>query len=299
MGIKDWFRIFGGSALSARDRDLSGKCVGVDASCEIYRASLGMSHINGLTDTHGSPTILLNVLLCNICKYKKLGLRGLIYIFDHPSPNPLKAAEKKRRRAIRVGAAAKYAGSTDEKKKKLEKRMMVIDASMISDVKTLLTYLGVAFIQAPCGYEAEHLGAELSRDGTIDTFITSDSDSLMFGCTSMTRRIKRGQYEEYKLDVILAKFQLTQEQFVRLGVVLGCDFAEKTRGVGPKTIFKRGPQVLLSADQQLAESYFLSRCPYDRDQIQKTERDILGAITWLCSKNFNRQRIEKLLSVFA
>lgn len=305
MGINGWFTVFGNSAVVRKEKDFGGKCIGVDISYDIYRASLGMKNINGLTDRKGVPTILLNILLCNVVRYKKIGVVGLVYVFDNPIPNIRKIKEAKKRRNAREKADVELAGDVcQETKHKLEKRVFTITDGMVSDVKKLLTLLGVAWIVAPEGYEAEHLGAELTIDGLIDTFITSDSDTLLFGGKSMTRRVKKKgdkthTYEEHVLDNVLIDYKLTREQLIHLGLVLGCDFADKTKGIGVGTILKKGFGVKLTDEQTNAKEYFMSTCPYDSSQITRTPIDKDGLIDWMVEdKNFNRVRLEKLLSIF-
>lgn len=291
--------------MAKKEKDFKEKCLGVDVSYDIYRASLGMKNIKSLTDKKGIPTVLLNTLLCNVVRYKKLGVKGLVYVFDNPKPNPHKVKEAKKRKAARKKAEAKLVDEAQrEMKEKLEKRTFTITDDMVSDVKKLLTLLGVAWIVAPEGYEAEHLGAELSIDDIIDTFITSDSDTLLFGGKSMTRRVKKKgskkvSYEEYTLDDVLVDYDLTREQLVHYGVVLGSDFSDKTRGIGPGTILKKGLGVKLTKEQENAKKYFLSKCPYNDNMIKRDVMDKDTLIKWLVEdKNFNEKRITKLLSVF-
>lgn len=303
MGVNQWYIVFGGNATVRTEKDFKGKRLGVDVSYEIYRGSLGMKNIKSLTDKKGTPTVLLNTLLCNVVRYKKLGVTGLVYVFDNPTPNPHKAGEAKKRKAKREKIKKKKAITEDDEYKR-EKQLFSITATMITDVKKLLTSLGVAWIVAPVNFEAEHLGAALMQNDVIDTFITSDSDTLMFGGKSLTRKIKKKGtkkyvYEEYLLGDILNNHHLTMREFIHLGVVLGCDFAEKTKGIGPKTIFKKGPHTILTADQQKAFEYFLTPCPYKNDMIQKQKKDIPAVVAWLTAdKNFNKKRVERLLSVF-
>lgn len=305
MGINGWFKVYSDSALVRKEKDFKDKRLGIDVSYDIYRASLGMKNIKGLTDKNGTPTILLNTLLCNVVKYKKLGVKGLVYVFDNPKPNAYKVKEAKKRKKAREKAEEDLAKETQKEiKHKLEKRTFTITDEMVEDVKKLLTLLGVAWIVAPEGYEAEHLGAELTMNNIIDSFITSDSDTLLFGGKSMIRRIKNKDstklsYEEYILEEVMVDYDLTREQLIHQGVVLGSDFAEKTKGIGPGTILKKGLDTKLTKEQQKAKEYFLSRCPYNHNMIKKDVADKKGLIKWLEEdKNFNKKRIEKLLSVF-
>ena len=304
MGILGWFNVFGDSGKVIEEKSFNGKSIGVDVSYDIYRASLGMKNIRTLTDRNGVPTVLLNTLLCNVVKYKKLGLSGLIYIFDNPSPNKHKLKEQLKRKNAKKNAANKLAAAnTSENKERLEKRTFVITSEMIKDVQKLLSMLGVSWIVSPVNYEAEHLGAKMTRDGIIDTFITSDSDALLFGAKSMTRRTKnktnkKKMYEEYLLDDVLIDYDLTREQLVHLGVVLGSDFAEKTKGIGIKTVLTKGLNVQLTKEQTNAKNYFLSDVPWDTGMINNTKRDKKKLIDWLhMEKGFNKSRITKLTSI--
>jgi len=304
MGIKNFFQVFGSSAIKRTNKDFKEKRIGVDVSYDIYRASLGMKSVDGLTDSEGNPTLLLYVLLCNVAEYKKK-CSGVCYIFDHPSPNLLKLKENKKRSAAKKKASNELKNTSDnDRKLSLEKRKFGITENMINDVKKFLSLLGIPWMVSPEGYEAEHLGARLMNDNIIDMLVTSDSDTIMFGGDSMIRKARKkgsrkGTYEEYRLDDILDEYKLTKEQLVHLGVVLGCDFAQKTRGIGVKTIFKRGLDVKLTEEQEIAKKYFLSKCPFKENMIVKLDPNKTELINWLVNdKCFNRARVEKILSDF-
>jgi flap endonuclease-1 len=270
-----------------------------------------MKNINSLSDKNGLPTIFLNILLCNIARYKKMGVKGLVYVFDNANPNPHKIIETNKRREARNKANTKLSGIKNdpnnldcEMKQKLEKRIFTITSEIVDSAKKLLNLLGVAWIVTPEGYESEHLGAELTIDGIIDTFVTTDTDTLLFGGKSMTRRIKKKGatkyiYEEYILDNVLFDYELTREQLVHLGLVLGCDFAHKTAGIGVCTVLRKGLGVKLTEEQNNAKEYFMSKCPYEVGQIHQDTMDKDGLVQWLVNdKNFNKERIDKLLSAF-
>jgi hypothetical protein len=305
MGIKDWFKLFGAAiAKPMPPSEFKGKAIGIDVSVEIYRGSLGMKNINTLTDDNGIPTVLLNTLLCNVVKYKKLGITGLIYIFDNPVATTLKIAENERRSALKKKAdvkvkKAKINGDTKTQHRQ-EKRAFRVTDDMIADVKKLLTFLGVAWTVAPPDYEAEHLGAQLSIDGVIDYFSTTDSDLIVYGGKAMIRKNPTTKkLERFSLMDVMVEFNLTLPQLVHLGVVMGSDFAPKTAGIGFKSYLKKGLDVVLTEVQQAAKEKLLSECPYKVEDINKSDIDISGLVSWLVDeKGFGRERVEKLLSVF-
>jgi len=291
MGIKGFFKVFGSSSTKFNNKEYNGSRVGVDASCEIYRASLGA--MNVLT-SGGENTALYNILLQSIVSYRvKFGVRGLIYIFDHPDQNPMKIEENKKRRESRKKCALR----TDSKHKK-DKFYFKITGEIIDNVKTLLNLLGVAWVVAPKGYEAEHMGAHLSKIGIIDIFVTGDSDALTFGTGNILvreRKSGRATLKLYNLKKILDDFNLDMESFVHICVVMGTDFAPKTPRIGVKTILKKGPEAELTLKQETAKKYFLSECPFDLKWIHKESFNKEELIKWLVEKEFNIERLEKML----
>ena len=307
MGITGLYDVICESAKPFPNKNFAGKRVGVDVSYDIHRASRGMEMVKSLTDATGTKTLFLNTILCNIVGYKKIGVTGLIYVFDSPRPNAIKAAECERRRAVRHCAEKKLvedAGLNGDRTDMLEKTAFTITGSIIEDVKKLLGLLGVAWIVAPDNFEAEHLGAELTRDGVIDIFVTSDSDAIVFGARTIVRRVKhkgakKSSLEEYTLDTILEHNKLTREGLAHIAVVLGCDFASKTKGIAAKTVLSRGPTATLTEEQLRAKNYFLSTCPYTMDMIVKSAANITNLVEWLVhDKKFNETRITKMLEVF-
>ncbi|XP_069477891.1 flap endonuclease 1-like isoform X2 [Ambystoma mexicanum] len=107
------------------------------------------------------------------------------------------------------------------------------------DCERLLRCLGVPCIQAPS--EAEATCAALVASGMAWCTATEDMDALPFGSTRLVRHLtasKQSVVEEYSLPVILEKLKLTQEQFVDLCILLGCDYIGKIRGLGPKKALK-------------------------------------------------------------
>lgn len=303
MGVKNFFKVFPCCTVK-KQKQLSNMSLGIDVSYDIYRASLGMKSINGLTDKNGNPTVLINVLLCNLSKYKQLNVNGIIYIFDHPDPNPLKLTENKKRTKTKGRANEILKEEKDEARaNQIEKRTFSINKGMIADIKKVLNYLNIAWVVAPKNYEAEHLGAELMKQKIIDTLITTDSDTLMFGGHSIMRKVKIGSqqmFEEYKLQNILSEYKLEYTHMVKAGVILGTDFCEKTPRVGVKTVLKKLDDIELTEEQIMAYNYFTSECPFEEKNIYKSkERDIEGLVQWLVDeKNFNETRVRTILNVF-
>lgn len=95
-------------------------------------------------------------------------------------------------------------------------------------------------IMAPMEAEAE--AAALCKAGLVWATGTEDMDALTFQTPILIRKLtfanasSKGatvQQMEYKKAV--EGLQLTHDQFVDLCILLGCDYCDNIKGIGPKT----------------------------------------------------------------
>ena len=264
MGIKDLFKLVTGT--STKLTNFRGKTLAFDALLEIYRANYGMQSpllFDGII-TSGVSTIFNNVLEC-----RKLDITP-IYIFDNQS-----CALKSETIAKRTAKLTKY---------------------MISDAKRLLCLMGVDIMIAPEGYEAEHLGARLVMEGTADALITRDADALMFGCPVMLKKEKKKVYTEYKLNDILESLDISIQDFRKVGVALGCDFAPKVKGIGVKTVLRKYKDVVFTERQHSALDYFEQKVP-DGTTVPGNQ-DYQALFDWLTTElGFSKKIVGKKLGL--
>lgn len=277
--------------------------VAVDASNLIYRAFLGMQHIASLTDKDGQTTVHINTIWAQLIMLEQDGV-GSLWVFDNPKVNPDKAGELANRKAKKEAAAAKGK----------EKSAFTMTSKHVEDVKTLLNGMGVPWVEAPEGIEAEEYAAILTRGPAdkrpCDYVLSNDSDVLMFG-GSMLRTIKvtkedsktaKTVYIAYNHDEILVACGLKRDQFVRLCVALGTDFNTGIAGCGPKTSMKKLKLDMINFDVDLLSVYkkilsdksdrmmsaTIHQEPYSRDRIK----------AFLLGKNFKEERVDQRLRVY-
>lgn len=282
MGIKNAYKLFK-STSTIKETSFKGLRIGIDASYEIYRASLGARRVNEITDNKGTPTICLNVFLCNITRMKKIGVKGLLYVFDNPEPNDMKIKEQKKRAERR------------EKYNSNEKARFKLNGECISDVKKLLELMGIPYITAPKNIEAEQLASGISE---LDLFITADFDALLFGNDKIIKKLSGPgrKYELYDRKKILDDHKITQDDFIKACIALGCDFADKTPRIGIKTVLKKLNDITLTDEQKKAYDYFKKDITVNlNNTIVKKQYDRDGLIKYLVSRNFNKDRVEKIL----
>merc|ERR1711997_250848 len=111
----------------------------------------------------------------------------------------------------------------------------------VEDVKKLLKFMGVPFVSAPC--EAESQCAELVKKGKVWAVGTEDMDALTFGTKVLLRHLtfseaRKMPIKEINLEQVLEGLEMTQAEFTDLCILLGCDYCEKIRGMGPKNALK-------------------------------------------------------------
>ncbi|EGW35489.1 uncharacterized protein SPAPADRAFT_69718 [Spathaspora passalidarum NRRL Y-27907] len=120
-----------------------------------------------------------------------------------------------------------------EKLQKAKRDSDEVTETMINDVQELLRRFGIPYITAPM--EAEAQCAELLKIGLVDGIITDDSDCLLFGGDHVYKNMfNQKQYVEcYIKDDIEAKVGLSRDKLIELALLLGSDYTEGIKGIGP------------------------------------------------------------------
>lgn len=204
----------------------------------------------------------------------------------------------------------------EDKLNKQEKIAFSPKAFYFEDVKFMLDMLDIPYLTCPAGFDAEQIAAiatnipifkEDQIDKKMDCVMTPDADCLVFGAKQLIKRdIKKKKLFKYDLQDILDKYEITQDDLIKISLILGTDFASKTPRIGPKTVLKKFKDIELNAEQQAAYNNNFSRKLTNEEilDIKKsiTVRDnkpfsnkekYITLLDWLEKvKNFNRSRIE-------
>ncbi|CAI9594659.1 unnamed protein product [Staurois parvus] len=144
-----------------------------------------------------------------------------VYVFDGKPPQ-LKSGELAKR---------------TERRAEAEKQLEAAQEQHNEECKKLLALMGVPYVDAPC--EAEATCAALVKAGKVYAAATEDMDALTFGTPLLLRHLmaseaKKLPIQEFHLSRALQDIGITQEQFIDLCILLGCDYCETIRGIGPK-----------------------------------------------------------------
>lgn len=120
-----------------------------------------------------------------------------------------------------------------EKLQKAKRDLDEVTETMIRDVQELLKRFGIPYITAPM--EAEAQCAELLKIGLVDGIVTDDSDCFLFGGSRIYKNMfNQKQYVEcYIAGDIEHKIGLDQKKLIELALLLGSDYTEGIKGIGP------------------------------------------------------------------
>ncbi|MBD3405909.1 MAG: flap endonuclease-1 [Candidatus Lokiarchaeota archaeon] len=234
--------------------DLSGRKIAIDAFNTLYQFLSSIRQPDGtpLMDRKGRITSHLSGLF-----YRSLNLleKGIfpIYVFDGTSPE-LKEDEIERRREIRKTAkeeweTAKAEGRIEDARKAAQASSS-LTSDMVDESKDLVRALGIPVIQAPS--EGEALAAQMTQADMVWASASQDYDSLLYKCPrtirnlSISGRRRISRTKSYKtispevidLDLNLRLLEISREQLIDIAILVGTDYNDGVRGVGPKTALR-------------------------------------------------------------
>jgi len=229
---------------------LSGKIVAIDAMNSLYQFLAIIRQRDGqpLKDSKGRVTSHLSGLFYRTTNLAELGIRP-IYVFDGEPPKLKRRTVKERielrKEAAKEWTAALEAGDVEEARKYAQRAGRLTD-EMISGSKKLLDGMGVPWVQAPCEGEAQ--AAHLVQRGDAWAAGSQDFDSLLFGAPLLVRNLAitgrrklpgKDVYVEVspelmELQTTLKELGITREQLVDIGILVGTDYNEGIKGIGPK-----------------------------------------------------------------
>ncbi|MEW6036411.1 MAG: flap endonuclease-1 [Candidatus Micrarchaeota archaeon] len=235
-------------------QSLSGRIVAIDAFNILYQFLSSIRQEDGtpLMDFKGNVTAHLSGLFYRNCKLLESGMRPA-YVFDGPA-HKLKGRVQGERSALKKRAEEKWKEALEaerfEDAKKFAQATSRLTPEMVKESKRLLDAMGIPWVQAPSDGEAE--AAIMVRQGLAHVTASQDYDALMFGSPrlvrnlSITGRRKVPRQDRYilvepeliELEETLSALGIGRDGLVFIGILLGTDFNEGVKRVGPKTALK-------------------------------------------------------------
>jgi flap endonuclease-1 len=300
--------------------DLSGKTVAVDAYNTLYQFLSIIRQRNGtpLMDSSGRVTSHLSGLLYRCTSLLEAGIK-LVFVFDGTPPS-FKAATVEERIQHRIVAQEKWEEALAEGREDAMTYAQAssrLDSSMITEAKTLLGYMGIPVVQAASEGEAQ--AAYMVGKGDAYAVASQDYDALLFGAPLVVRNLtitgkrklpRKNVYVDVKPELIdleenLGRLNLSREQLIDLALLVGTDYNEGIKGIGPKKALKlirtQGgiEAVLAELDRSIGNldeiKKFFCKPPVSEDYeivYRKPKADAI--IEFLCEKHdFSEERVLK------
>ncbi|KAF8192169.1 flap endonuclease 1 [Pholiota molesta] len=249
MGIKGLTALLSQHAPNAiKEHDIKtlfGRKVAIDASMSIYQFLIAVRQKDGemLQNDAGETTSHLMGFFYRTIRIVENGIKPA-YVFDGKPPEMKKGVLskrfEKREEAKADGEEAKETG-TAEDLDRFSRRTVKVTREHNEECRRLLRLMGIPVVIAPS--EAEAQCAELARGGKVYAAGSEDMDTLTFNAPILFRHLtfseaKKQPISEINLKAALAGLDMTMSQFTDLCILLGCDYLEPIRGVGPKSALK-------------------------------------------------------------
>lgn len=234
--------------------DLSGQRFAVDAYNTIYQFLSSIRQPDGtpLQDFKGNVTGHLTGIFYRNCRLLENGVRP-IYVFDGKPPGFKsdvlgERAERKKEAEARWKTALEK-GNVEEARKAAQQTSR-LTPKMVGEAKELLSYMGIPVIEAPSEGEAQ--ASQMVIEGSADAVASQDMDCLLFGAPLLLRNLSIGgrrklpgkseyvdvEPEFIALDDALSTLGVTRQQLIWMGILIGTDFDEGVKGIGPKKALK-------------------------------------------------------------
>lgn len=307
-------------------KSLSGKSLAIDAYNALYQFLAIIRQPDGtpLKDNTGRITSHLSGLFYRTANLVEMEIK-VVYVFDGVPP-ALKEVEIKRRARVKKEALIKYEralqeGRIEEARTYAQMTSRLKDY-MAEDSKRLLTQMGVPWVQAPSEGEAQ--AAHLAKKGDTNYCASQDYDSILFGAPTLMRNVtisgrrklpRKPVYVEVvpeiiELDQVLKELNITREQLIDVGILVGTDFnPEGVKGIGPKTALKLIKQhgslekllptlkeAEFPAEPQRIREIFLNPNVTDNYKLTWKEPDVEGVVDFLCrERDFSEERVRKAI----
>jgi flap endonuclease-1 len=224
----------------------------IDANNALYQFLTIIRQPDGtpLMDRRGRVTSHLSGILFRMANFIEKGIKP-VFVFDG-KPAELKAATIDERRKIRDTAGERWKEALErgdeEEAYKQARSSTRVDATIIGTSKELLRLMGIPTVQAPGEGEAQ--ASYMVMKGDARYVVSQDYDTLLFGAPTLVRNLTvsgkrkiRGRTvtvspERIVLADTLAGLQISREQLIEIGILVGTDFNPGVDGVGAKTGLK-------------------------------------------------------------
>jgi len=311
-------------------KDLHDRVIVIDAYNVIHQFLSSIRGRDGtpLKNAKGETTSHISGLFYRTANLVDSRIRP-VFVFDgKPHPLKMKTIEERKKRkeiAEKEYKEALEAGDLKKARTKAQQTSRVTD-EIVKQSKELLDALGIPHIQAPSEGEAQ--ASHMVKKGDAFAVGSQDYDCLLLGSpvlirnlTSSERRKLPGKEsyvkiypKQIRLKQNLKSLGITQKQLVDMAILIGTDFNEGIKGIGPKkslSLIKKNGNVenvyatigkapltfdeikeirKIFLEPEITDNYKLEWPGSDKDKVMKL----------LCDQyQFAQERVEPILEKFS
>ncbi len=305
--------------------DLAGRSIAIDAFNTLYQFLSMIRQPDGtpLMDRDGRITSHLSGLYFRSAAMLEAGIKPL-YVFDGKPPE-LKRKTIIERVTAKVQAEKdwKEALERGEVKKAFSHatRTSRLTEEMVEEAGELLEALGIPWVKAPSEGEAQI--SHMARKGDVWAAASQDYDALLFGTPTLVRYLtlagKRRLPSGKKVDVspeiitlheVLEALKVTREQLIDMAILIGTDFNDGVKGIGPKRsldLIRRhgrlesmGDAVMVPEEYAQVREIFIHPEVTDRYAVKWSRVDPEAVRRVMCDRHgFSVDRIDAVLGKLA
>jgi flap endonuclease-1 len=222
---------------------LSGEKVAIDASLFIYQSLIVYRKNNDfIRNKEGKNISHIIGILNKTISYLSYNITP-IYIFDGAPPEEKNDVIQERKAKSKLAIEKINNGELkDNVAEKYNKQSIRLSKDIINDIKELLNTLGVSYIDS--SGEAEALASALCNKGFVKYVISEDMDCLPFGACNLVRNCidKSVKMTEsitiFNLEKTRDILGLSNEQFIEMCILCGCDYCKNIPRIGSITAYK-------------------------------------------------------------
>ncbi|MFA4982972.1 MAG: flap endonuclease-1 [Candidatus Micrarchaeia archaeon] len=303
--------------------ELSGKRFAVDAHNTIYQFLSSIRQPDGtpLMDFSGNVTGHLTGIFYRNCRLLESGIRP-IYVFDGKPPE-FKSDVLGERKERKLEAEARWKAALERgdlaQAKKFAQATSRLTPGMIEESKRLLSLMGIQVVESPSEGEAQ--AAQMAIEGAVDAVSSQDIDCLLFGTPLLLRNLSVGgrrklpgksEYVDVEPEFIslgetLSTLGVTRQQLIWIGILVGNDFDDGVKGIGPKKALKIVKECKTleeaakkaGAEGQLelfgrVEGFFLQPPVKKGVAVESGKMDQAGIVEFLCKgHDFSEERVNR------
>ncbi|MBS3802569.1 MAG: flap endonuclease-1 [Candidatus Thermoplasmatota archaeon] len=311
-------------------KDLHDRIIVIDAYNVLHQflATIRQRDGTALKNADGKITSHLSGLFYRSANLVQNKIKP-VYVFDG-KPHELKqeTIDERNRRRLQAEKDWKDAlekGDTAKARVKAQQTSRVTE-EIVAQSKTLLEILGIPYVQAP--EEGEAQASYMVRKGDAYGVGSQDFDCLLIGSpvlirnlTSSSKRKLPGKKayvkvhpERIYLNQTLDKLGISQKQLVDMAILMGTDFNEGIKGIGPKKslkLIKKNGNIenvisTIGSDEaptfekiKKIRSMFLNPKTTDDYELSWSQPDEQKLVYFLSEKyQFSEKRIESMLKKF-